>query len=73
MKDNGEARSIIHLQTAIGSSQFEITTENCDAVQLFGAAEVLRHLGMEAFAEARGAAIAAHQRKLVVADRMPVS
>ena len=76
---NDAAKSVIRLTAPLGSSQFEITTENCDPVQLLGAAEIIRMLGMEAFAQARGMSLAAEiearetARGLVVAKRMPPS
>ena len=83
MDDNGEAipaqepRSVIHLEAEVGSSKFEISTNNCDPLQLFGAAKVLEMLGMELFADIRAQQIMAGQaanraeRRLAVARRLP--
>lgn len=43
-------KSLIHAEASIGSSVFDITTENCDAVQLLGMSEVFHALGMQALA-----------------------
>jgi hypothetical protein len=79
--DNGKIepapQSVIYLHADLGMSTFEITTENCNALQLFGAAEVLRCLGMEAMADERAAAMLPriapqdHRPKLVTAKRLP--
>lgn len=66
--------SLILLRAPVGSSQFEITTENCDPLQLFGAAEIIRIVGMQAFAAAQGASVAAQMEQrpaIVPARRMP--
>lgn len=43
-------KSIIHCEADIGSSIFNITTQDCDAVQLLGLAQVLHAHGMAALA-----------------------
>lgn len=51
-----QPKSIIHAEAQIGSSIFNITTENCDAIQLLGIAEAIHGYGMAALAADMGAA-----------------
>jgi hypothetical protein len=43
-------RAIIHAEADVGSSIFDLRTENCDAIQLLGLAEALHAHGMAALA-----------------------
>ena len=68
-------RTILHAEAELGSSVFDIRTENCDAVQLLGMAEVLHALGMQALAANQTQQMSQHgdaQRNiLAVAHEMP--
>jgi hypothetical protein len=61
--------STIALRAEIGSSNWDMQTENCDSVQLFGAAKLLEMLGMESFAELRAASFAQEHASGLVTPR----
>jgi len=68
-----EPISIIVLRADIGSSNWAMETENCDAVQLFGAAKLLEMLGMEAFADIRAQSIAEQSRLVTPRGVVPMN
>lgn len=55
-------RSVVHLEAPIGSSTFDIFTENMDAIQLLGCAEMLHSLGMMALAADHASQMTQHDK-----------